>query len=221
MSSVTNTFRWVLPLWTMKVWPMKSGTTVQARAQVVTGSRAHSRYPRMRISMHQAAHRRVRDKIRARRHRRLDQHSVQVASGDGSPAQPIRIVAGDGGAPGAGDHHSRDRNRPLADSVADSQSIEDGQRAGIERVATELVARKARAIDQAHPDTGTRQHEGRHAAGRPRAHHEDVWEHPLYLARPSTSALFLDPNPRQLQSAASISAGLAVFGMKSMSHAGS
>ena len=38
MSSVTNTFKCVLPLWTMNVWPTNSGTIVQARAQVLIGS---------------------------------------------------------------------------------------------------------------------------------------------------------------------------------------
>src|SRR5262245_30799822 len=38
MSSVTKTFKCVFPLWTMNVWPTHSGTIVQARAQVVTGS---------------------------------------------------------------------------------------------------------------------------------------------------------------------------------------
>src|SRR5688572_25106631 len=38
MSSVTNTFKCVLPLWTMNVWPTNSGTIVQARAHVVTAS---------------------------------------------------------------------------------------------------------------------------------------------------------------------------------------
>ncbi len=38
MSSVTNTFKCILPLWTMNVWPTNSGMIVQARAQVVIGS---------------------------------------------------------------------------------------------------------------------------------------------------------------------------------------
>src|SRR4051812_14913170 len=38
MSSVTNTFRCVLPLWTIKVRPTNSGTSVQARAHVLIGS---------------------------------------------------------------------------------------------------------------------------------------------------------------------------------------
>src|SRR3954453_21422611 len=38
MSSVMNTFKWVLPLWTMNVWPTNSGTIVQARAHVLMGS---------------------------------------------------------------------------------------------------------------------------------------------------------------------------------------
>ena len=38
MSSVTNTFKCVLPLWTMNVWPTNSGMIVQARAHVVIAS---------------------------------------------------------------------------------------------------------------------------------------------------------------------------------------
>src|SRR5438132_1669570 len=43
----------------------------------------------------------------------------------------------------------------------------------------------------------------------------------LHETRPMTMALFLDPNPRQLQSAASTAPGRPWFGMKSRSHAGS
>ncbi len=39
MSSVTNTFTCCLPLWTMNVSPMNSGTIVHARDQVLIGSR--------------------------------------------------------------------------------------------------------------------------------------------------------------------------------------
>src|SRR4051794_34379528 len=39
MSSVTNTLAWFLPLWTRKVCPTNSGTIVQARFQVLIGSR--------------------------------------------------------------------------------------------------------------------------------------------------------------------------------------
>ena len=38
MSSVTNTFRKLFPLWTLKVCPTKSGEIVHARAQVLIGS---------------------------------------------------------------------------------------------------------------------------------------------------------------------------------------
>src|SRR5438876_7621799 len=38
MSSVTNTFRNLLPLWTSNVRPTNSGTIVQRRAQVLIGS---------------------------------------------------------------------------------------------------------------------------------------------------------------------------------------
>ena len=50
---------------------------------------------------------------------------------------------------------------------------------------------------------------------------ERAREHAYTLARPTTSALFFDPNPRQLQSAASICVRRAAFGMKSRSQSGS
>src|SRR5262249_54446067 len=45
MSSVTNTFVNCLPLCTRNVTPMKSGTIVQSRAQVLIGSRLPVRCP--------------------------------------------------------------------------------------------------------------------------------------------------------------------------------
>jgi len=39
ISSVTKTLMNVLPLWTLKVWPTKSGTMVDARDHVLIGSR--------------------------------------------------------------------------------------------------------------------------------------------------------------------------------------
>src|SRR5438477_9886520 len=46
-------------------------------------------------------------------------------------------------------------------------------------------------------------------------------DYPIHRTAPMTMALFLEPKPRQLQSAASISAARPWFGMKSRSHAGS
>ena len=105
---------------------------------------------------------------------------------------------------------------------ANPQPIEDRQRSGIQRVAAELVARERGAIDQTHAHAGARERECGDAAGRPGADDQHVGvacaRHELaatlaalaqvgHRARPSTSALFFDPNPRQLHSAASTSAG--------------
>src|SRR5262249_1646606 len=42
MSSLTKPFTKVFSLWTMNVWPTNSGVIVQARAQVLIGSRFDS-----------------------------------------------------------------------------------------------------------------------------------------------------------------------------------
>ena len=175
--------------------------------------------PRAPIAVQRAMNRRARNKLGAGRHRGLEEYRVQIAPRDGGAGQTVRIVAGHSCTEGPCDDHPFDRYRAFAHATADSEPIEDGQRAGVERIAAEFVTRKPGAIDEAHVNTGTRQNERRDAARRPGADDHCV---PLcHHARPSTSALFLDPNPRQLQSAASTSARRAVFGMKSMSHAGS
>ena len=100
----------------------------------------------------------------------------------------------------------------------DAQAPQHGQRAGIDRVAAQLVAREARAIEDGHARAGPCQHERRdrprpgppprddhveqrHLAGHSSRDRADA--QPLgQTRRPSTIALFFDPNPRQLQSAA-------------------
>ena len=175
--------------------------------------------PCVPVRMQRAANRCARDKIGACRHRSLEEYGVQVAPRDGGTGETVRIIAGHARAEGSRDDHPSYRYRALAHTTAESEPVEDGQRARVERIAAELVARKARAIDEAHVDAGTRQNECRDAPGRPGA--DDHRRQLCHRARPSTNALFLDPNPRQLQSAASTSARRAVFGMKSMSHPGS
>src|SRR6185503_16484996 len=113
--------------------------------------------------------------------------------------------------------HARDRDGTGADPLAEAEAIENRKRARVERVAAQLVAGKFRSIDEPDVDAGTRQHQCRDGACGPRADDKGRRDR----TRPRTSALFLDPNPRQLQSAASTSASRALFGMKSMSHAGS
>ena len=126
------------------------------------------------VRIQRAANGRARNEVHARGYGGLEEHDVQVAPRDGGAGEIVRIITGHARAEGSGDQHPFDRNRALADATADSQPIEHGERAGIERVAAELVSRKARAIDEAHIDTGPRQDERRHAAGRPRTDNKNV-----------------------------------------------
>ena len=111
--------------------------------------------------------------------------------------------------------------------AGDAEPPQDLERARIDGVAAQLVAGKDRAIEQAYANPRARQQERRDRSGGTGACDEHLVTHrhappdddAPHQARPRTIALFFDPNPRQLQSAASGSASRPVSGMKSMSHA--
>ena len=66
-------------------------------------------------------------------------------------------------AAGTGDQHPLDRQAVV--SRMERQPGQQGDRAGIERVAAQLVARKGRPLEQPHPQPGARQHDCGDAAG--------------------------------------------------------
>jgi ribosome assembly protein YihI (activator of Der GTPase) len=53
----------------------------------------------------------------------------------------------------------------------------DRERAWIQRVATQLVARKRRTVDETHADARTRERQRGHGAGRPGADYEHIATH--------------------------------------------
>lgn len=113
--------------------------------------------------------------IGPRRDRGLDEQPIELAALEGGAVQTARVVGGDRHAAGPRHEHAGHRVRPPAHRGAHAEAIEDGERAGIDRVAAELRARKRGGVDEPHARTRAREHEGRDAARRPCADDEDVW----------------------------------------------
>ena len=114
--------------------------------------------------------------------------------------------------------------------MCDTEALQKRERAGIDGVAAQLVTWKARAIEELDADAGARQYQRRYCPGRAGAGDCDLkiggFARSLTTSRtrqalPMTIALFLEPNPRQLQSAASTAMARPVLGMKSRSQSGS
>ena len=74
----------------------------------------------------------------------IQQELVEVAPRDRGASQAMRIVGAHLRATGASDGHPGNGQRPLFTSVdtPTPEPVEDRQRAGIERVAAQLVARE-------------------------------------------------------------------------------
>jgi hypothetical protein len=102
-----------------------------------------------------------------------EQHLVEVAATDGEAAPAAAIPRPDSRAVLAGDDHSVDR---LGASVnlREGEAPQQSQRARVERVAAQLVARKPRAIDKQHPGAAAREHGCRDAARGSRAADDDI-----------------------------------------------
>ena len=171
---------------------------------------------------------------------RIEQQQVEVAPLDRGSSDPTRVVGGDRRASRSCDDHAGERARMRTNGRTDAKPVEDGQCAGVHRIAAKLGTWKAGSVDEPDADAGARKNQCRHAARGTRADDEHARgrrrtrparrrprsllhkaRDKSHCTRPSTSALFFDPNPRQLHSAASTSALRATLGMKSMSHAGS
>ena len=147
----------------------------------------------------------------------LQQHRVEIAPQDRAAPHPLRIASLDLDAALAGDAHAVHAQAARLDLARHAERTQPRERARIDRVAAQLVAWKHRAVENAHPRARASQHDPRDGARRPCADDHDVRGH----ARPTTMALFFDPKPRQLQSAASTPAARPSFGMTSRSQAGS
>jgi hypothetical protein len=90
------------------------------------------------------------------------------------PADAVRIAAFDDHAALAGDTHAGDRQPACVDGGGDIEAPEDRDRAGVHRVAAQLVARKRAAIDDAHPRARARQDRRRNRTRRASTYDEDI-----------------------------------------------
>jgi len=114
----------------------------------------------------------------------LEQQPVQIAAEDRPPAQTIRVAAFNRDASFTGHQHARHVEPDAVKGTAELKAAQERQAAGVQRVATQLVAWEGRAIEHADARARTREHRGGDGAGRPRSddqhvthgnsHHEDT-----------------------------------------------
>jgi hypothetical protein len=113
---------------------------------------------------------------RARRDGFLQQRPVQITPAHRSTGQATWIAAFNGDATVArlsGDQHALDTSAETLDP-RETETAEHGERAGVERVAAQLVAGKRRAIEDAHASASTREHGARHRPSGARSDDENV-----------------------------------------------
>ncbi len=91
------------------------------------------------------------------------------------------VVTDDAGTRWSRDHHPVERH-PGAGDGSEPDMREQRERAGVQRVAAQLVAGKARAIDDQHAGTRAGEHHGGHAACGAGAGNQDV-EHAVTQPR--------------------------------------
>ena len=163
---------------------------------------------------------------RARGDRLVEQPRVELAARDRAAGKTIAVPPFHPFSR-PGQHHPGERRRGLERTAPQVDRLQERDDAGVERVAAQLVARKRLAIDDEHARAGAGEQRRGDRSRRSRARNEDV-EHvdrprptrrferatgsgpadarrgqtPLNHALPRTSALFFEPKPRQLQSAA-------------------
>ena len=109
----------------------------------------------------------------AGRGRRFDETDVQHVPPQGDTAASAAVKAGHADATFPADEHAV-QQQPALGHVRQVQAPEDGQGTGVDRVAAQLGARKAGAVDQRDPHTRARQHEGRNSPGRTSPRNHDV-----------------------------------------------
>ena len=114
---------------------------------------------------------------RPRCHGPFEQRRVEIAPADRDAALVARIPAFDADAVLAGDDHPVDRQPSRLDDARQPEPPQQAERAGVDRVAAQLVARKRGAIEQPHPHAGTRQDQSGDGARRSRADNQHVIIH--------------------------------------------
>ena len=150
-------------------------------------------------------HRGLVDEPGAGRHGLLHHPGVQPIARDAEPLHARAVLAAHAHAAGPGEEHAVDDAALPPERREIEVPGQQRQRAGVQRVAAQLLAREARAIDERDARAAPREQARGQRARRSRArnHHVIGRRHEVASAAPSTRAQFFEPNPRQLQSAAS------------------
>ena len=135
---------------------------------------ADDRPPAPRLTEHRAPHGDAGLELAAGGYRLLQQHPIEIAPHDRAARLPARIATLDDDAPFAGEPHAAHGKGPRVEAIVETKPRETRQRAGIHRVAAQLVARKCGALDQSHARTSARQDDRGDRPGRPRADDHDI-----------------------------------------------
>ena len=104
--------------------------------------------------------------------RRLQQALIEVQTANRTADHARRIPAPGLRTARPGDEHAA--NRQSVVSRMKSQPRERGEGARVERVATQLLAGKRRAVEQPDPQPGAREHNRRDTAGGSAADHDHI-----------------------------------------------
>jgi hypothetical protein len=104
----------------------------------------------------------------------LQQDPVEIAAEDRAAADAVRVTALDRGTALAREHHPFHAQAARLDLVGNTERAQPRQRAGVDGVASQLVARKCCAIEDADTRAGARQDEAGACARRSGANDDDV-----------------------------------------------
>ena len=92
--------------------------------------------------------------------RGVDEQLIEHTPGQGAGEEAGPVGAAHVDAAVAGDQHALERTRHRLDARAQPGAVEQAQGAGVQRVAAQLVARKAGAIDEQDAGAGARESDG-------------------------------------------------------------
>ncbi len=106
--------------------------------------------------------------------RGVDEQLIEHAPGQGAGEEAGPVGAAHVDAAVAGDQHALERTRHRLDARAQPGAVEQAQGAGVQRVAAQLVARKAGAIDEQDAGAGARESDGGDRSRRSGPRDQDV-----------------------------------------------